>query len=128
MIAGARLALLSGLSGVSAGAHLLAIRLAGSTAGQMLLSRSSLPEASAAQHLLDDGAVVPVPPAENVSKAASSSRSSGPDAQVSMADWLRRFGRQPEAGPPPAIGIDDDEALALILCALAAESLTSPQF
>lgn len=61
MTAGARLALLSGLSGVSAGAHLYAIRLAGSTAGAMLASRSSLPSASAAMHLLDGGSVVPAP-------------------------------------------------------------------
>lgn len=50
-----RLVQLSGLSGVSAGTHLLSIRLSGSTAGTMLVSRSSLPTGSAALHLLDGG-------------------------------------------------------------------------
>ena len=52
-----RLAFLSGLSGVSAGSHLLAIRRSGVTAGQMLVSRSALSSASALQHLLNDEAV-----------------------------------------------------------------------
>ena len=55
MTAAERLVFLSGLSGVSAGAHLYAIRKSGSTAGQILVSRSSLPSATAAQHLLDVG-------------------------------------------------------------------------
>jgi hypothetical protein len=55
MIAGARLALLSGLSGVSAGAHLYSIRQAGGTAGQILVSRSTLSTATAGQHLMDEG-------------------------------------------------------------------------
>jgi hypothetical protein len=46
---------LSGLAGVSAGAHLYAIRQAGATAGQILVSRSSLLSASAAAHLFDAG-------------------------------------------------------------------------
>lgn len=53
-----RLVFLSGLFGVSAGAHLYAIRQSGSTAGQMLVSRSSLGVATTEQHLLDDGGVV----------------------------------------------------------------------
>lgn len=60
--ASARLVELSGLSGVSAGAHLLAIKLSGSNAGAMLVSRSSLPTATAAQHLLDGGGVTPPTP------------------------------------------------------------------
>lgn len=52
-----RLAYLSGLTGVSAGAHLLAIRLAGVNAGAMLVSRSGLPSGTAMQHLLADLAV-----------------------------------------------------------------------
>ena len=47
-----RLATLSGLSGTSAGAHLLAIRRAGVTAGQILMSRSGLGFGSALQHLM----------------------------------------------------------------------------
>jgi hypothetical protein len=63
MTASQRLVYLSGLSGVSAGAHLLAIRQSGATAGQILVSRSTLPTASAAQHLLDDGVILaPVNP------------------------------------------------------------------
>lgn len=50
-----RLAALSGLSGVSAGAHLLAIRISGSMAGQILVSRSTLSTGSASDHLLDSG-------------------------------------------------------------------------
>jgi hypothetical protein len=55
MTTGARLVSLSGLSGVSAAAHLLAIRLSGATAGAMLVSRSTLGSASALEHLLDGG-------------------------------------------------------------------------
>ena len=58
MTASERLVFLSGLSGVTAGAHLLAIRQSGSTSGQILVSRSSLSVATAAQHLLDGGGVV----------------------------------------------------------------------
>lgn len=53
-----RLAFLSGLNGVSAGIHLLAIRQSGATAGQMLASRSALSSATALQHLLNDEGVV----------------------------------------------------------------------
>lgn len=59
MNTGQRLALLSGLSGVSAGAHLYAIRQSGVDAGQMLASRSSLLTATAMQHLLDDSGASP---------------------------------------------------------------------
>lgn len=52
-----RLVFLSGLSGVSAGAHLYAIRQSGLTAGQILVSRSSLSSATAEQHLLDGGGI-----------------------------------------------------------------------
>ena len=52
-----RLAHLSGLTGVSAGAHLLAIRLGGTSAGAMLVSRSGLPSGTAEQHLLADSVV-----------------------------------------------------------------------
>lgn len=55
MTAAERLAALSGLSGVSAGAHLLAIRISGSMAGQILVSRSTLSTGSASDHLLDGG-------------------------------------------------------------------------
>lgn len=50
-----RLATLSGLSGVSAAAHLIAIKQSGATAGSMLASRSGIGTGSAAQHLLDAG-------------------------------------------------------------------------
>lgn len=53
-----RLTTLSGLSGVSAAEHLKAIKQSGATAGQMLVSRSSLSVASAIQHLMDEGGVV----------------------------------------------------------------------
>lgn len=55
MTTGQRLVFLSGLSGVSAGAHLYAIRQSGVNSGQMLVSRSSLLIATAMQHLLDGG-------------------------------------------------------------------------
>lgn len=57
MTASERLVFLSGLSGVSAGAHMYAIRNSGVTSGEMLVSRSSLVTASAALHLLDGGSV-----------------------------------------------------------------------
>jgi hypothetical protein len=44
----------------------------------------------------------------------------GPDAEVSMADWLRRFGRvdlPPETVETVEVN-DDEEAIALLLCAL----------
>jgi hypothetical protein len=53
-----RLVFLSGLSGVSAGAHLYSLRQSGVTAGQILVSRSSLSTATAEQHLLDGGGFV----------------------------------------------------------------------
>lgn len=53
-----RLATLSGLTGASAGAHLLAIRLAGVAAGQMLVSRSGLAVGSALEHLMATAADV----------------------------------------------------------------------
>ena len=52
-----RLTYLSGLTGVSAGAHLMAIRLGGTSAGAMLVSRSGLPSGTAMQHLLSDVAI-----------------------------------------------------------------------
>lgn len=55
--AASRLATLSGLSGVSAALHLKAIKQSGTTAGAMLLSRSSLATGTAAAHLLDAGVV-----------------------------------------------------------------------
>jgi hypothetical protein len=58
MTTGERIAFLSALPGVSAGAHLYAIRQSGVNAGQMLVSRSSLLSATAMQHLLDDGGAV----------------------------------------------------------------------
>lgn len=64
MTASERLVFLSGLSGVSAGAHLYSIRQSGISAGQILVSRSNLSTATAGQHLLDDGGGVE-PPAEN---------------------------------------------------------------
>lgn len=51
--AAARLVELSGLSGVSAGAHLLAIG-SGSTSGQILVSESPLGTATASEHLMAD--------------------------------------------------------------------------
>lgn len=57
MTAADRLVQLSGLAGVSAGAHLYAIRQSGTTAEQILVSRSSLLSASAAAHLFDAGSV-----------------------------------------------------------------------
>jgi hypothetical protein len=59
MIAKDRLVFLSGLPSATAGAHLYAIRQSGATAGQILVSRSSLSTATAGQHLLDDGGVLP---------------------------------------------------------------------
>lgn len=56
--AAARLATLSGLSGVSAAIHLNSIKQSGTTAGAMLLSRSSLSTGTAAAHLLSDGSVI----------------------------------------------------------------------
>lgn len=55
MTTGQRLVQLSGLSGVTAGQHLLAIRLAGLTTGAMLASRSGLGTGSAMAHLLAQG-------------------------------------------------------------------------
>ena len=55
MTTGARLAELSGLSGVSAATHLLAIRLSGATAGAMLVSRSTLSTGTAIAHLAGGG-------------------------------------------------------------------------
>jgi hypothetical protein len=52
MNAGQRLAELSGLSGVSAATHLLAIKQSGATAGAMLLSASPLSTGTALAHLL----------------------------------------------------------------------------
>lgn len=47
----------------------------------------------------------------------------GPDAEVSLTDWRRRFG--PRIDLPPVVQQwGDDEVLALILCIAAAESLT----
>jgi hypothetical protein len=57
--AAARLVELSGLSGVSAGAHLLAIGT-GLTAAALLLSGSPLGTATAGQHLMADrGSIAP---------------------------------------------------------------------
>ena len=55
MTTGARLASLSGLSGVSAGQHLIAIKQSGATSGEMLVSRSSLMTGTAMDHLMDTG-------------------------------------------------------------------------
>lgn len=57
-----RLVELSGLSGVSAGVHLLAIRVSGGTAGTILVSRSTLVTGTAAAHLLDGGTAPVTPP------------------------------------------------------------------
>ena len=89
MTTGARLAQLSGLSGVSAGAHLYAIRLAGSAAGAMLVSRSTLGSASALAHLLDGGSVVPVPvavqdPYQAIASSIFNLRVDGPANHVFM--------------------------------------------
>lgn len=59
--AGARLVSLSGLSGVSAGAHLAAIG-AGTTAGSRLAAWSGLSGITAAAHLLTDHDVPPIAP------------------------------------------------------------------
>ncbi len=59
--AAARLIALSGLAGVSAAHHLVAISQSGVTAAERLLSYSSLPSATAAQHLLDNVVNRPVP-------------------------------------------------------------------
>lgn len=53
-----RLTTLSGLSGVSAAAHLIAIKQSGTTAGAMLVSRSGLGTGSALDHLMAGGVVV----------------------------------------------------------------------
>ena len=50
-----RLVFLSGLSGVSAGQHLLALA-SGSTSGAILVNYSGLPTGTAAEHLLQDHA------------------------------------------------------------------------
>ena len=82
--------------------------------------------------LLDTGATPPGPePAPSGPALAGGGgnvrRGGGPDAEVSLQDYLRRFGPK-AAAPGRTRKQDDDEALALILCALAAESLTAPQF
>ncbi len=48
----------------------------------------------------------------------------GPDAEVSLSDYMRSFGAR-AATPGRTRKQDEDEALALILCALAANSLTA---
>ncbi len=55
--AGARLVALTGLAGASitAGQRLYSIRQRGTTAGEMLVSRSALISATAGEHLLNDG-------------------------------------------------------------------------
>lgn len=58
MTAGERLAALSGMSGVTAGSHMYAISVSGLSAGDILVSRSSLASATAAQHLLSDSAAI----------------------------------------------------------------------
>lgn len=60
MTAGERLAQISGLSGVSAAAMLLAIGT-GATAGALLVDYSGLESGTAAEHLLTDASIV-VPP------------------------------------------------------------------
>ena len=57
----ARLVELSGLSGVSAGQHLVSISLAGVTSGARLVSRSGLATGTAAEHLLAGGGPTPGP-------------------------------------------------------------------
>lgn len=57
--AASRLVSLSGLSGVSAGQHLVSISLAGVTSGARLVSRSGLPTGTAAAHLLAGGGPSP---------------------------------------------------------------------
>ena len=45
---------------------------------------------------------------------------SGPDAQLSFSDYMRRFGpKNPKRLPVYA---DDEEAIVLLLCAIAAET------
>lgn len=59
MTTGARLVQLSGLSGVSAATHLIAIKQSGSNAGDMLVSRSGLSTGSAMEHLISDATGIP---------------------------------------------------------------------
>ena len=54
MTTGARLVQLSGLSGVSAATHLIAIKQSGSNAGDMLVSRSGLTTGTAMEHLISN--------------------------------------------------------------------------
>lgn len=67
--------------------------------------------------LLERRAPVEIKP----SGGGSANRDAGPDAQISVSDWLRRFGRK---DAPPERVSDDEEAIALILCALASDSRT----
>lgn len=85
-----RLASLSGLAGVSAGAHLLAIRQAGAQAGPMLVSRSGLGVASALQHLLA-ALVVPSDDFETESSGGG---------HVSLSDWLGAARPRPSSQRP----------------------------
>lgn len=77
MNTGQRLVALSGLTGVSAAQHLLAIRVSGANAGEILVSRSALATGSAMDHLLSD-----VSPPEPV------------DGMVSYIVFARRVGRR----------------------------------
>lgn len=47
-------------------------------------------------------------------------RSSGPDAQLSLADYIRRTGAAPRAAVPSRLParVADDEAIAMLLCSL----------
>lgn len=76
--------------------------------------------------LLDVEGPPPGPPSVPASAGpGSASRSSGPDAQVSLADYRRRFGAlpaAPEANEATSKRRRNQRALALILCALAVES------
>ena len=58
------------------------------------------------------------PDVQGASPTPVAYHNSGPDAQLSFSDFMRRFG--PKKSKLQPVYSDDEEAIALILCAIAA--------
>jgi len=71
--------------------------------------------------LLDGGGTPPEPQPTGEGRGSGGHVSGGPDAQVSYSDYMRRFVRK-EKLPQHDIKQDENEALAIMLCALVIET------